>query len=130
MLVIDSSALLSALVVDQPDRRLARRLADIRELHAPELLDVEILHALRRLVATGAITEKRAQDAREDVAALRIRRYPHQALTDRAWDMRAHLTPSDAFFVALAEMLELPLVTCDAYLASTTGHEATVELIG
>lgn len=130
MLVIDSSALLGALVVDRPDRRLTQRLADIRELHAPELLDVEILNALRRLVATGAITEKRAQDVREDIAGLRIRRYPHHSLTDRAWGLRTRLTPSDAIFVVLAEMLEMPLVTCDPYLASTTGHDAAVEFIG
>ncbi|NLT07785.1 MAG: type II toxin-antitoxin system VapC family toxin [Solirubrobacterales bacterium] len=129
MIVVDSSALLAALVVDRGGSKLERRLSGVRELHAPELLDVEILHALRRLVATGALAEERAQHVREDVAALRIRRYPHHALVDRAWELRAALTPSDAIFVALAEVLEMPLVTCDPYLASTAEHGAEIELI-
>jgi predicted nucleic acid-binding protein len=129
-MVVDSSALLCALVAPVDDDRLGRRLADVREFHAPELLDVELLHALRRLVATGALGEERAQHVREDVGALRIRRYPHRPLVDRAWELRARLTPSDAIFVALAEILEMPLVTCDPLLASTTDHGAKIELVG
>ena len=129
MVVIDSSALLSALAVHRPDRSLAQRLAGVRELHAPELLDVELLHSLRRLISIGVLTQERAQQVREDVVALRIRRYPHEPLTDRVWELRDVLTPSDAMFVALAEVLELPLVTCDSHLAAAHSHGAEVELI-
>jgi predicted nucleic acid-binding protein len=129
MVVVDSSALLCALVVEQRDRTLVQRLATVRELHAPELLDVEMLHSLRRLVSVAALSEERAQQVREDVAALRIRRYPHGPLVDRAWELRERLTPSDAMFVALAEVLEMPLVTCDPYLAAASEHGAEIELI-
>jgi predicted nucleic acid-binding protein len=129
MVVVDSSALLSALAVDQPDKTLVQRFATVRELHAPELMDVELLHSLRRLMSIGALSEERAQQVREDVAALRIRRYPHGPLADRAWELRDRLTPSDAMFVALAEVLEMPLVTCDPYLAATSAHGAEIELI-
>lgn len=131
MVVIDSSALLSALVAEPRDSALTQRLAVVRELHAPELIDVELLNSLRRLVALGALSEERAQQAREDVAALRIRRYPHGLLTDRAWELRDRLTPSDAIFVALAEVLELPLITCDPHVAAAAvNHGAEIELIG
>lgn len=128
MAVIDSTALLSALAVVRPPTALTQRLAAVRELHAPELLDVELLQSLRRLVATGELSDERAQQVREDVAALRVRRYPHGPLVDRAWELRDRSTPSDAMYVVLAEVIELPLVTCDQYLANASGHGARVEL--
>lgn len=128
MIVIDSTAAIAALAVKRKDAALAQRLAIATELHAPQLLDVEVLHALRRLVAIGQMTSGRAQKVREDFAAMRVRRYPHEPLADRIWDLRQSLTPSDAAFIVLAEALEIPVVTCDPRLASTRGHAAEVEV--
>jgi predicted nucleic acid-binding protein len=89
-----------------------------------------MLHALRRLVAVGKLTSERAEYVRQDFAALRIRRYAHRPLADRIWALRANLTAYDATFVSLAEALGLPVVTCDARLASAPVHEATIELFG
>jgi predicted nucleic acid-binding protein len=130
MLVIDSSALLAALAADHRDTRLTSRLGSVPELHAPQLLDIELLHVLRRLVKTGALSNKRAQQTREDFAALRVRRYPHEPFLDRVWELRASLTPSDAIFLVLAETLEVPLVTCDPQLAIAAGHAAQIEVFG
>lgn len=129
MLVIDCSAVIDALVVPR-DPRLVERLSRAKELHAPHLLDVELLHALRRLVATGKLTRERAEYVREDFAALRIRRYAHHPFADRIWALRDNLTAYDAAFVALAEALAVPIVTCDARLASASAHQADVELFG
>ena len=128
MLVVDTSAVVAALVGRPPDRRLADRLGTDGDLHAPHLLDVELLHALRRLVRTGALTRERAADARADFAELAVVRYGHEALADRSWELRDSLTAYDATFVALAEALEVPLVTCDARLARAPSHRAAVEL--
>jgi len=128
MLVVDTSAVLEALVARDPASGLVERLADDGDLHAPHLIDVEILHALRRLAASGEISEDRAADARADVRELALVRYPHFDLSDRIWELRHNLTAYDATFVALAESLGVPLLTCDARLAEAPGLLATVEL--
>jgi predicted nucleic acid-binding protein len=130
VLAVDTSAVMAALVGRPPDPRLADRLGTDGDLHAPHLLDVELLHALRRLVHTGALSQERAADARADFAELAVVRYGHEALADRTWELRDSLTACDATFVALAEALGVPLVTCDARLARAPGHRARVELFG
>lgn len=124
MLVLDTSALLAALADVRPDPILAQRLGDDGDLHAPHLIDVEILHALRGLVRAGKLSADRAQDVRSDVAALAITRYGHEPLADRIWALRDNLTAYDAAFVALSEALKVPLITCDARLASAPGITA------
>jgi predicted nucleic acid-binding protein len=128
MLVVDTSAVIAALVGRPPDRRLVDRLSVDGDLQAPHLLDVELLHGLRRLVMDGQLSEDRAADARDDFADLAIARYDHVALADRAWELRHNLSAYDATFVALAELLAVPLVTCDARLASAPGNRVAVEL--
>ena len=130
MLVIDTSAVVDALAGRPPDERLLARLGSDGDLHAPHLLDVELLHALRRLVAAGHLSEDRAADARSDFADLTIARYEHGFLADRIWELRHNLTAYDATFVALSEALDVPLVTCDRHLAASPGHRARVELFG
>jgi predicted nucleic acid-binding protein len=85
---------------------------------------------LRRMTIGGAIAEDRAADVRRDFADLALVRYPHEPLSERVWELRHNLTAYDATFVALAEALGVPLVTCDARLASAPGHAASVELFG
>ena len=128
MLVVDTSAVLGALVGRPPDRRLVDRLSSGGDLCAPHLLDVELLHALRRLVIGGQLSEDRAADARDDFADLAVARHDHVALADRSWELRHDLTAYDATFVALAELLGVPLVTCDARLADAPGNRAVTEL--
>lgn len=121
MLIVDTSAVLTALVERVPDSGLIQRLSDDGDLHAPHLIDVEILHALRGLVRGGKLTADRAEDVRTDVADLAITRYGHEPLVDRAWALRDNLTAYDAVFVALSEALDVPLITCDARLAAAPG---------
>ena len=129
MIVVDTSAALDALVGRPSDERLVARLGE-DELHAPHLIDVELLHALRRLVAAGDLSDDAAADARSDFADLVIIRYPHQPLSDRMWELRHNLTAYDAAFIALSEALAAPLITCDGRLAKSPGHEARIELFG
>jgi predicted nucleic acid-binding protein len=128
MLVVDTSAVIAALTGRPPYGEVMDRLRGDGDLSAPHLLDVEFLHALRRLVRGRQLGEDRAADARNDFADLTIVRYRHTLVADRVWELRHSLTAYDATFVALAELLEAPLITCDARLARAPGYHATVEL--
>ena len=128
MLVLDTSAVLDVLTATEPAPGLAQRLARDGDLHAPHLLDTEMLHALRGLTSRGELSEERGADARTDFAELALIRYPHWPLSDRVWELRHNLTAYDATFVALAEALDVPLVTCDARLAGAPSHSAEIEL--
>jgi predicted nucleic acid-binding protein len=128
VIVVDSSALIGALAASPPARDLLHRIDSADSLHAPHLVDLEFLQAVRRLVATGAMSADSAEDARLDFSLLAINRYPHFPLADRIWELRENLTAYDAAFVALSEALRMPLVTADARIASAPGHGAAVEL--
>lgn len=128
MLVLDTSAILDAIAADEPAPGLIARLASDGDFHAPDLIDIEILHALRGMAIRKEITVERAEDARTDFADTVLLRYPHEPLSDRIWSLRHNLTAYDAAFVALAETLEAPLITCDGRLASSSGHDAEIEL--
>jgi len=128
LIVLDTSALLDVLVGRPPKPRLLSRFIEDADLHAPHLIDVEALQALRRLVLTGALSEERAVEVRADLVSLTIARYPLGAMADRVWALRENLTAYDATFVALAEALDAPLLTCDQRLARASGHRARVEI--
>ena len=130
MIVVDASAitefLLQTPLGTRVEGRLYHRDAD---LHAPHLLDVEVLSALRRLVDSGAVPPDRAEEAIQDLGLLRITRHSHVDFLTRAWELRQNLTAYDAVYVAVAEALEATLVTCDGALAAAPGHSARVEVI-
>lgn len=107
----------------------ARLVRDGDDVHAPHLLDVEVMQALRRLVRTGDVPQTRAGEAIEDLAQFPVYRHPHVDFIGRAWEMRDNMTMYDAIYVALAEALDAPLVTCDGPLGATPGHAARVEVI-
>lgn len=127
MIVVDTSAVLVALLARPARTDVGSRLLEDGELQAPHLIDIELLHVLRRFVRIRGLTESRAREVRADFDDLTIERYPHQPLGDRIWQLRPNLTAYDASFVALSELLGVPLVTCDARMNSAP-HRAQVEL--
>lgn len=130
MIVVDASALLEFLLQTPLGTRVEARLfRDRDEFHAPHLADVEVTQGLRRLVRAGEVSPARAAEAIADLADLDLHRHPHVDLLTRAWKLRENITAYDAMYVALAEALDAPLVTCDRPLASTAGHGATIEAI-
>ena len=89
-------------------------------LHAPELVELETLNALRRLARGKVITDRRASDAVSDLGSLRLTRYAHEPLRERVWELRHNLTAYDASYLALAELLDgSVLMTGDGGLAKT-----------
>jgi predicted nucleic acid-binding protein len=130
LIVVDTSAVLAVLTGRPRDEELVQRLANDADLHAPHLIDVEVVRALRRLVSTGDLSPARAAEVRSDFAELLIIRYPHHPLSDRMWELRDTLSAYDAASVALAEVLGVPLITCDLRLARASGNQAQIEGFG
>jgi predicted nucleic acid-binding protein len=129
VIVLDASALVELLLVSKRGRRIGERIFGTGEtLHAPELIDVEVAQVLRRFARDATLSVARAEEALADLGQLRLERYPHLPLLGRAWELRENLTAYDAVYVALAELLEAPLLTCDAALARAP-HRAQVELV-
>ncbi len=130
MIVVDASAALEVLLRTPAAAAVEGRLFDPDEtLHAPHLIDVEVAQVLRRYVATGQIDPERCRAALADLADFSLRRYPHDFLLPRIWELRDNLTAYDAAYVALAEALDAPLITRDRRLAAAPGHDARVELV-
>ena len=133
MLVVDASAVIEVLLDRPAADEIARRMAEQRfDLHAPHLLDIEVLSALRRLVLAGEASAERAHGAVSDLLDLPIERYPHDVLLSRAWEMRDNLTAYDAVYVSLAEVLgdlPVPLLTTDGRLARAVPGYSDVEVI-
>ncbi len=128
MIVLDASAALEWLLQTPVGLRVEGRVLQSEEtLHAPHLLDVEVAQALRKSVATGWVTDTEAEEVLADLADLKLTRYPHYPFLSRVWELRQNLTTYDALYVALAEELASPLITCDGKIARASGHTARVE---
>ena len=108
---------------------MERALDASERIHAPHLLDIEVTQVLRRLVQRKEITIVRARQALDDFVQLLVERHEHQSLLPRVWQLRDSLSAYDGAYVALAEALGAPLLTCDAKLAGAHGHHATIELV-
>ncbi|KPK59062.1 MAG: twitching motility protein PilT [Gemmatimonas sp. SG8_38_2] len=130
MIVLDASAVFELILNTEAGRRVAGEIAspDI-SLHAPSLLDLEVVQALRRYVQRGTLSLGRARRALDDYLLLDVERHGHEDLLTRIWSLRENLTAYDAVYVVLAEALDARLLTRDAKLASTPGHQARIRLI-
>ena len=127
MIVVDASAVVEV-VAHRRIEALPGRLERGGTLHAPHLIDVEVTHAVRGLVARAELSVDGAFLARRNAADMAITLYAHALLLERAWQLRDTLSMYDAVYVALAELLPAPLITCDARLAASHGHDAEIEL--
>jgi predicted nucleic acid-binding protein len=101
MIVVDASAMIEALVGRDADHELLDSLQT--SVHAPHLLDVEILSVLRGLTFSGKLAPDAADHARADYFALTTARYEVHGLADRVWELRHNYTTYDACYLALAE---------------------------
>jgi len=127
--VVDASVLVFALIGGATPE-LRRYLVDAHT-HAPHLVDAEVADVLRRHELAGLITVLEAETARRVAPRLVDHRYPHTApLSDRAWSLRHNLSFYDALYVALAEQLDVPLLTVDVRMAKAPDLPCTVELVG
>jgi predicted nucleic acid-binding protein len=125
MIVADASAVVEVLLNTSRAAAIASRLfAGGQTIHAPYLVDVEVLQVLRRYVSASTVANARAREMMQDYLDMDLKRYPHDVLLERMWELRHNFTAYDAAYIALAEALEAPLITCDRAL--TSGHRAEV----
>ena len=130
MIVLDASAAIEWLLQTSAGARVeARIFVGPATMHVPDLLDVEVAQGLRRAASRRVVTAERAEEALLVLADLACIRHAHDDLLWRIWELRHNLTAYDAAYVALAEALDAPLVTCDAKIASARGHRARIEVI-
>ena len=130
MIVADASVFLELVLGTAAAPAAAARLLDPAEsVHAPQLVDVEIVQAVRRYERLGDLDGAQGARAIADFLDLPIQRHGHALLLERAWELRRSITAYDAMYIALAEALAAPLVTRDGRLARSHGHRARVELV-
>jgi len=122
--VIDASAVVAALVDSGPDGTWAESMLSA-DLVVPHLLPVEVANVLRRAALAGEISNDVASLAHTDLLELRLRLVGYDAVAPRVWELRHNLTTYDAWYVAVAELLDVPLVTLDRTLVQSPGPRCT-----
>ena len=131
MIVADASVIVAMLTGHDDGKKLRRILVDAGErLCAPQLIDLEVAHVLRRFERLGTMQPQDAQEAIEALLLLPMTRYPHHILLPRIWQLRGHITAYDAAYVALAEGVRGTLFTRDARLKqAVAGLGVAVEVV-
>ena len=122
MIVVDASAGVTGLLNDGP----ARRWLGSDQLHVPHLIDSEVASGLRRRPLSGEIGDQDGWRALDTWRQLALTRYAAHTLLARVWDLRSNLAPYFAGYVALAELLDCPLVTADARLSRAPGAHCSL----
>lgn len=121
MTIIDASALVTA-AIGSDDRSTAALAVLARgALAAPALVRAEFTSAIRGETAAGRVDSDAAEEALGWCLDLPIRLHPAEPFLPRMWELRHNVTPYDAWYVALAEALDAPLLTTDRRLARSTG---------
>ena len=119
--VVDASVLIAALVDSGQEGEWAESVIAEGNLAGPELVLAEVSNILRRLEQSGQISRLEANMAHGGLLRLDIELFPFAPLADRVWALRGNLTSYDAWYVAVAEALNCPLVTLDRRLNRASG---------
>jgi len=119
--VVDSSVLVAALIDSGPHGAWAEKVLAEGSLHAPEIVRAEATNIFRRLERAKLISTPEANAAQDDLMELDIDLFPFEPFADRIWELRHNVTSYDAWYVALAEALKLPLATLDEPLSRSNG---------
>ena len=130
MIVLDASAALELLLGSPSGRAVARRLGDASGLHYPELMPIEVISAVRRLVASGRLSAHRAASVIDDLVDLGGQRHPHCLLLRDVFALSGRVTAYDAVYLALADLLDATLLTQDRRLARQAAGLVSIEVAG
>jgi predicted nucleic acid-binding protein len=128
MIVLDASLVLEVFIRTPLGERCFDRIVGVA-WHAPHLIDVEFASALRRHVGSGGLTPHIAEEALQDWRSATVERHAHEPFLPRMWELRNSISAYDAVYVALAEILDAPLLTCDGKLSRSHGHRAKIILL-
>jgi predicted nucleic acid-binding protein len=132
VIVVDAAVVVDFLIDPSANGEMVRdRLGrEVLPWAAPELMDAEVAHVVRRHVLRGELASVAGESALADLVAMRIERHSHLPLVQRAFELRDNATIYDALYLALAEILGATLLTRDAGLAQVPGVSVAVEVIG
>ena len=128
MIVFDASALVD-MIMEWRSALIEARFAQASAIHVPVTVDSEVLHALRKQAFAPTFKPEYADVALSLLGGRALTRHPVQPLGPRMWSLRHNVTTYDAAYVALAESLNVPLLTRDRRLSRSSGHTATIEYI-
>lgn len=126
--VVDSSVLAAAMIDAGDSGHWAEESMVGTQLAAPHLVLAEVSNILRRAGLAGDVTQEEASLAHADLTEVDLELFPFEPFSSRVWELRANLTAYDAWYVALAEMLECPVLTLDHRLARAPGVRCRIEL--
>jgi predicted nucleic acid-binding protein len=130
VIVVDASIAAEILLGRPGDAAALERLFGTTEdMHAPQLFSVEVANVIRGAWLDRDISDEAGQMAISFLRAFPISLHSHEPLLDRAWALRQNVTAYDGMYVALAELLDVPLITRDRRLARSSGHTARIEFI-
>lgn len=129
MIVVDAGVVFALVAGAEAAARHAALRVDNEQMLAPQLVDLEVVSVLRRLVLQRDFPPSLAAASVRHLADLDITRVAHAPLLERCWELRDNLTPYDAAYVALAEMIEAPLLTTDRRLAGASGTRCPIEVL-
>ena len=120
-IVVDASVVVAALIDSGADGLWARAGLRDQELAAPSHVHVEVSNVLRRAAITERLGRDAAALAHRDLLELSVATIPFEPLGARVWELHPSVTAYDAAYVALAEVLDVPLWTLDRRLATASG---------
>ncbi|MBK5221598.1 MAG: type II toxin-antitoxin system VapC family toxin [Acidimicrobiia bacterium] len=120
-LVVDASVLVALLVDSGPSGLWAEEVTAGRALVAPHVVHVETANVLRRAAMVGDVSSDVASLAHADLQDLRVELFSYEVCAERVWELRHNLTAHDAWYVAVAELVDAPLATLDQRLATAPG---------
>lgn len=121
MLVVDAGALFEVVAATPAASSISDVFIEHEELAAPHVVDVEVFGVIRAHRLRDELDETAAAQAVDDLKDWPGERYGHRLLLDRAWELRTTVRGWDAMYVALAEVLDAPLLTTDRRLSRATG---------
>ena len=127
-LVVDSSVVVAALIDQGIEGDWARRQLTGERLVAPQHMPVEVAHVLRRSSSIGEISSDAASLGHHDLLELRVVLFGYRGFGTRVWELRNNVSPYDAWYVAVAESLDVPLFTLDRRMATATGPRCEFRL--
>jgi predicted nucleic acid-binding protein len=120
-LVADASVMVATLTDERADGRWARSILTGEPLAAPHLMPAEVASVLRRAVFLGDFTQSTASSAHHELLQIPVVLYGYHELADRIWELRHNITIYDAWYIALAEALDVELATLDVRLTRAPG---------
>jgi predicted nucleic acid-binding protein len=126
VIVIDASAAVDLLLGTDRAAAIARTLRPLREVHAPELIDPEVISVVRRWTLRGWLRAEHGKRAVEELGELALVRHRHAGLRRRVWELRDRCSAYDAFYIALAEVLNAELLTTDDRLGRAASGLVTL----